>query len=141
MHTTPQYLITATITTTASTTEFPVDEINQSTTKDETATTQTVTGEEGDIPVPVSESKLQIALILSATALGIPLIHVLAALVRELVCCTRKKDAKKLKPKGDEVMKMNEFTMQINPTRTFHTYTSPIYNPYFSEENDDSYVL
>ena len=36
---------------------------------------------------------------------------------------------------------MNEFTMHINPARSFHTYTSPIYNPYFSEDKDDSYAL
>ena len=50
-----------------------------------------------------------------------------------------KKEISKLKPKlvKNELPKMEEFTTHVNPTRTFHTYTSPIYNPYFSEEKDD----
>ena len=53
-----------------------------------------------------------------------------------IAICSCKKGTKKGKPKK-ELPKMNEFMMHINPARTFHTYTSPIYNPYFSEEKDD----
>ena len=137
INTTPKDSIPATTTiTTVSTTESSVDE---PTTEDKTATTQTVMEEKDVVPVQISESKL--ALILSAIALGVSLIHLLGTLVSKMLCCACKKDTKKLKSKKDEVSKMNEFTMQINPARTFHTYTSPIYNPYFSEEKDDSYAL
>jgi hypothetical protein len=124
---------------TFSTTQSSVDDIEQFITKDETVTTQTATEGKGVVPIPISESKL--ALILSAIALGVALIHVLATLISKVLCYTCKKDTKLSKPKKDEIPKMNEFTMHINPTRTFHTYTSPIYNPYFSEEKDDSYAL
>ena len=131
---------TTTIMMAFSTTESSFDDIDQSTTKDETATTQTAPEEKCTrvVPDPISEFKLTLALILSAIALGVSLIHVLTTLVGKVLCYTCKKDTKKLKLKKDELSKVNEFTMHINPARTFHTYTSPIYNPYFSEEKDDS---
>jgi hypothetical protein len=109
------------------------DDIDQPTTTDETATTQTATGGKSGVPFPISESKLTV--ILSAIALGVSLILALAILVNKILSYTCKKDAKTViqKPKNDEISKMNEFT---NPT-----YTSPIHNPNFSEENDDSYAL
>ena len=33
---------------------------------------------------------------------------------------------------------MEEFAMYIKPTCIFHTYSSPIYNPYFNDEKDDT---
>ena len=87
---------------TFSTTEFSVEDIDQPTTKDETATTQIPTEEKGGVPVPISESKL--TLILSAVALGISLIA-LAILVHKILNCTMsyKKDPNKVKPENEEV--------------------------------------
>jgi hypothetical protein len=123
-----------------STTESSVDGIDQPTTKDETVTvmTPTATEEKCTCVVPDQFSEAKLALILSAISLGISIILTLAML---LMSCKCKKNKKKSKPKKGEIPKMNEFTMHINPARTFHTYTSPIYNPYFSEEKDDSYAL
>ena len=67
----------------------------------------------------------------SATSLLVSLNAIMISVI-----CSCKKGARREKPKK-ELPKMDEFTMHINPVRTFHTYTSPIYNPYFSEEKDD----
>ena len=76
-------------------------------------------------------------IILSAASLAPSLVSVLISLL--VLALQLKKQGSKLKPKSvkNELPKMGEFTTHINPTRTFHTYTSPIYNPYFSEDKDD----
>ena len=79
--------------------------------------------------------------ILSAASLATSLVAILTSgLVLALLLQVKKEvQSIKLKAKSvkNELPKMEEFTTHINPTRTFHTYTSPIYNPYFSEEKDD----
>ena len=75
-------------------------------------------------------------IILSAASLATSLVAIISVLVLALQL---KKEIHQLKLKSikNKLPKMEEFTTHISPTRTFHTYTSPIYNPYFSEEKDD----
>ena len=96
---------------------------------------ETVT--EGKVVIQViNESKLTMVIILSASSLAASLMAVLISVLVLASHVQLKKEVSNSKPKSGkkEHPKMEEFTTRIN---TFHTYTSPIYNPYFSEEKDD----
>jgi hypothetical protein len=117
--------------TPATTTEILSEDINQSPNVENTAAaTDQFPDDKAYVPIQFADLDI-INITLSSTSL---LVSLLAIAISIISLC--KKGPKKEKPKK-ELPKMNEFTMHINPTRTFHTYTSPIYNPYFSEEKDD----
>ena len=96
---------------------------------------------EGKAVVMVIKSESKLSIILSAASLATSLVAIITSgLVLALLLQVKKEfRSSKLKQKSikNELPKMEEFTTHINPTRTFHTYTSPIYNPYFSEDKDD----
>ena len=97
------------------------------------ATMETVI--EGKVVIQViNEYKLTMVIILSASSLATSLVAILVSML--VLALLLKKEKSKLKPKSGkkELPKMEEFTTRI---KIFHTYTSPIYNPYFSEEKDD----
>ena len=107
------------------------DVAHQFTTTSQTTTTKTVT-EEKDMKPVVNESKL--AIVLSAASLAASLVAVSVSVL--VLALQFKRGNSKSKPKSGkkELPKMEEFTTRVS---TFHTYSSPIYNPYFSEEKGD----
>ena len=114
----------------------PLNEVvNQFTTISQTTTVQgTVTDDKDVVPV-VSDSKL--AIILSAASLATSLVTMLSMLLLVFQLKREIYKLKSVKSEKKELPKMEEFAMHIKPTHTFHTYTSPIYNPYFNGEKDD----
>ena len=81
----------------------------------------------------VSDS--QIAIFLSAASLAVSIVLVIAFIVA-VILHAQKKATNKTRELMKEDSKMNN--LKSTPTRSFHTYTSPIFNPYDSEEKNSS---
>ena len=136
MSTTSKDFISTTSMTIASTTGTLDEDDYQAPTSVQSATTDLIPEDKKYTPVAEIDIKMIINITLFYCTYSVP--HCSTDMYTTAIC-TRKKGNKKPKSKN-ELSKMEEFTTYIGPTRTFYTYTSPIYNPYFSEEKDDSYA-
>ena len=118
------------------------EDITQFITRHQTTTMES-TAEEKDVVTAINECYLPI--ILSAASLATSLVAIITSVLVLALQLQLKKEfqSSKLKAKSvkNELPKMEEFTTHINPTRIFHTYTSPIYNPYFNEDKDDLIII
>ena len=79
-------------------------------------------------------SDSQVAIIISAASLIMFLVLaiVLVVLIPVVLLCGQKKAAKKIVEK----LIKKDSTVDDLPTRSFHTYNSPIFNPYDKEEKE-----
>ena len=82
------------------------------------------------------DKKFTITIALSATSFIVSLIAILVSVLFVLIVCTCKKGSLK-----NTFLKIKGFS--INTSRSFHNYTSPIYNPNSNEdeEEDDDATL